>query len=136
MSDPRGAAGAARAAVRRAVFLDRDGTVIRNDGDLGDPDAVELLPGAAEAMRHRDVEQFSAHLQSTADARRRQMEADVADAMAEIDGPANPSQIVSMLEGANVDQVQNALRRLKSRQIVKTVIVTTKRVNKTMWVLT
>lgn len=52
MSDPRGAAGAARAAVRRAVFLDRDGTVIRNDGDLGDPDAVELLPGAAEAMRH------------------------------------------------------------------------------------
>ncbi len=51
MSDPRGAAGAARAAVRRAVFLDRDGTVIRNDGDLGDPDAVELLPGAADAMR-------------------------------------------------------------------------------------
>jgi D-glycero-D-manno-heptose 1,7-bisphosphate phosphatase len=51
VSDPRGAAGAARAAVRRAVFLDRDGTVIRNDGDLGDPDAVELLPGAADAMR-------------------------------------------------------------------------------------
>lgn len=51
MSDPRGAAGAARAAVRRAVFLDRDGTVIRNDGDLGDPDLVELLPGAAAAMR-------------------------------------------------------------------------------------
>ena len=51
MSEARGAAGAARAAVRRAVFLDRDGTVIRNDGDLGDPDAVELLPGAADAMR-------------------------------------------------------------------------------------
>jgi D-glycero-D-manno-heptose 1,7-bisphosphate phosphatase len=51
VSDPRGAAGAARAAVRRAVFLDRDGTVIRNDGDLGDPDLVELLPGVAEAMR-------------------------------------------------------------------------------------
>jgi D-glycero-D-manno-heptose 1,7-bisphosphate phosphatase len=51
VSEARGAAGAARAAVRRAVFLDRDGTVIRNDGDLGDPDAVELLPGAADAMR-------------------------------------------------------------------------------------
>ena len=51
MSEARGAAGAARAAVRRAVFLDRDGTVIRNDGDLGDPDAVELLPGAADATR-------------------------------------------------------------------------------------
>jgi D-glycero-D-manno-heptose 1,7-bisphosphate phosphatase len=51
VSDPRGAAGAARAAVRRAVFLDRDGTVILNDGDLGDPERVELLPGAAGATR-------------------------------------------------------------------------------------
>ena len=51
MSDPRGAAEAARAAVRRAVFLDRDGTVILNDGDLGDPERVELLPGAAGAAR-------------------------------------------------------------------------------------
>ena len=100
----------------------------------------QLMQATARREGHRpglpEMSQFSAHLQSTADARRRQMEADVADAMAEIDGPANPSQIVSMLEGANVDQVQNALRRLKSRQIVKTVIVTTKRVNKTMWVLT
>jgi len=44
-------AGAARAAVRRAVFIDRDGTIILNDGDLGDPDRVELLPGAAAGMR-------------------------------------------------------------------------------------
>ena len=51
MSEPRGAAGAARASVRRAVFIDRDGTIILNDGDLGDPDRVELLPGAAAAMR-------------------------------------------------------------------------------------
>ncbi|GAB4519935.1 MAG: D-glycero-beta-D-manno-heptose 1,7-bisphosphate 7-phosphatase [Phycisphaerales bacterium] len=39
---------------RRAVFLDRDDTLIRNtgvvsDGDLGDPDLVELLPGARQA---------------------------------------------------------------------------------------
>jgi D-glycero-D-manno-heptose 1,7-bisphosphate phosphatase len=51
VSEVRAAAGAARAAVRRAVFLDRDGTVIRNDGDLGDPALVELLPGAVDAMR-------------------------------------------------------------------------------------
>lgn len=35
--------------MRRAVFLDRDGTLIANDGDLGDPSRVRLLPGAAEA---------------------------------------------------------------------------------------
>ena len=51
MSESRGAAGAARASVRRAVFIDRDGTIILNDGDLGDPERVELLPGAAVAMR-------------------------------------------------------------------------------------
>ncbi len=33
------------------VFLDRDNTLIVNDGDLGDPDAVVLLPGAAQAVR-------------------------------------------------------------------------------------
>jgi histidinol-phosphate phosphatase family protein len=36
---------------RRAAFLDRDGTIIEERGDLGDPDGVELLPGAAEAIR-------------------------------------------------------------------------------------
>jgi D-glycero-D-manno-heptose 1,7-bisphosphate phosphatase len=41
---------------RRAVFFDRDDTLIRNagvapGGDLGDPDLVELLPGAHEACR-------------------------------------------------------------------------------------
>ncbi|MEM1098773.1 MAG: HAD-IIIA family hydrolase [Planctomycetota bacterium] len=33
-----------------AVFLDRDNTLIRNDGDLGDPAKVELLQGAAMAV--------------------------------------------------------------------------------------
>ena len=33
-----------------AVFLDRDNTLIRNDGDLGDPTKVELLQGAAMAV--------------------------------------------------------------------------------------
>jgi D-glycero-D-manno-heptose 1,7-bisphosphate phosphatase len=45
------ASASAGAAVRRAVFLDRDGTLILNDGDLGDPDRVELLPGVASALR-------------------------------------------------------------------------------------
>jgi D-glycero-D-manno-heptose 1,7-bisphosphate phosphatase len=33
-----------------AAFLDRDGTLIRDRGYLGDPSGVELLPGAAEAV--------------------------------------------------------------------------------------
>ena len=34
-----------------AVFLDRDGTIIRNVHHLADPDLVELLPGAAEGIQ-------------------------------------------------------------------------------------
>jgi D-glycero-D-manno-heptose 1,7-bisphosphate phosphatase len=33
-----------------AVFLDRDNTLIHNDGDLGDPDEVRLIQGAASAV--------------------------------------------------------------------------------------
>ncbi|MDG2095386.1 MAG: HAD family hydrolase [Phycisphaerales bacterium] len=36
--------------MRRTIFLDRDNTIIHNDGHLGDPDAVHLMEGAAEAM--------------------------------------------------------------------------------------
>jgi D-glycero-D-manno-heptose 1,7-bisphosphate phosphatase len=35
---------------RRAVFLDRDGTIIDDTGYLADPTAVRLLPGAAAAI--------------------------------------------------------------------------------------
>ncbi len=35
----------------KAVFLDRDGTVIRERHYLADPDGVELLPGVTEALR-------------------------------------------------------------------------------------
>jgi len=34
-----------------AVFIDRDDTLIANDGDLGDPAGVVLLEGAAKAVR-------------------------------------------------------------------------------------
>ncbi len=34
-----------------AVFLDRDGTIIKDCGYIGDPDEVRLLPGAADAIR-------------------------------------------------------------------------------------
>ena len=34
----------------RAIFLDRDNTIIDNDGYLGDPTKVRLLPGAASAI--------------------------------------------------------------------------------------
>ncbi len=36
---------------RRAVFLDRDGTIIVERGYLADPAGVVLIPGAAEALR-------------------------------------------------------------------------------------
>ena len=37
-----------------AVFLDRDNTLIANDGDLGDPDAVVLLEGVSEGIQRLD----------------------------------------------------------------------------------
>lgn len=39
-------------AARGAVFLDRDGTLVRETGYLSDPGAVELLPGAGQALRN------------------------------------------------------------------------------------
>ena len=36
---------------RRAVFLDRDGTIIEDVGYLRDPDDARLLPGAAAAIK-------------------------------------------------------------------------------------
>lgn len=36
--------------MKRAVFLDRDNTLIDNSGYLSDPNGVRLLPGAAEAI--------------------------------------------------------------------------------------
>ena len=36
---------------RRAVFLDRDGTIIEDVGYLRDPDEIRLLPGAADGIR-------------------------------------------------------------------------------------
>jgi D-glycero-D-manno-heptose 1,7-bisphosphate phosphatase len=36
---------------RAAVFLDRDGTIIRDTHYVGSEDSVELIPGAAEAIR-------------------------------------------------------------------------------------
>ena len=37
--------------MRRAVFLDRDGTLIIDRHYLGDPEGVTLLPGAAAGLR-------------------------------------------------------------------------------------
>jgi D-glycero-D-manno-heptose 1,7-bisphosphate phosphatase len=39
------------ASKRRAVFLDRDGTLIEDVGYLSDPDAVEFVDGAIEGLR-------------------------------------------------------------------------------------
>jgi D-glycero-D-manno-heptose 1,7-bisphosphate phosphatase len=43
---------------RRAVFLDRDGTVIEDAGYLSDPADVRLLSGAAEALRALQADGF------------------------------------------------------------------------------
>ena len=40
-----------QSALRPAVFLDRDGTLIDNDGDLGDPDQLKILSGVAQALQ-------------------------------------------------------------------------------------
>ncbi len=39
-------------AARPGVFLDRDGTLVRETGYLSDPEAVELLPGVGRALRN------------------------------------------------------------------------------------
>lgn len=36
---------------RPAVFLDRDGTIIAERSYLSDPDGIELIPGAVDAMK-------------------------------------------------------------------------------------
>lgn len=51
------AAGARRG---RAVFLDRDGTIIEDVGYLRSPDDVRLLPGAADAIRRLNQHGFLA----------------------------------------------------------------------------
>ena len=40
-----------RTTLRRAAFIDRDGTLIEERGDLGHPDGVALIPGSADAVR-------------------------------------------------------------------------------------
>jgi len=37
--------------VEPAIFLDRDNTLIANDGDLGDPNDVHLMDGVADGLR-------------------------------------------------------------------------------------
>lgn len=47
---------------RPAVFLDRDGTLIADRHYLADPEGVELLPGAAEALRRINAAGYAAVL--------------------------------------------------------------------------
>jgi D-glycero-D-manno-heptose 1,7-bisphosphate phosphatase len=37
--------------LKRALFLDRDGTIIAERGYLKDPSGIEILPGAVDALR-------------------------------------------------------------------------------------
>jgi D-glycero-D-manno-heptose 1,7-bisphosphate phosphatase len=42
----------------RAVFLDRDGTIVEDPGFLHEPERVTLLPGAAEAIRRLNIADY------------------------------------------------------------------------------
>ena len=44
--------------VNKAFLLDRDGTINVDTGYVGDPEQVELLPGAAEAIRNMNKAGF------------------------------------------------------------------------------
>ncbi|MEW5994015.1 MAG: HAD-IIIA family hydrolase [Candidatus Zixiibacteriota bacterium] len=41
-----------RSRLKPAIFVDRDGTIVKDKNYLSDPDQLELLPGAAEALRY------------------------------------------------------------------------------------
>jgi HAD superfamily hydrolase (TIGR01662 family) len=41
--------------LKGALFLDRDGTLIVDRHYIGDPSLVELLPGAADAVRNANA---------------------------------------------------------------------------------
>ena len=49
---------ASRAEPQKAVFIDRDGTLNRLEGYIREPQALELLPGAAEAVRRLNDAEF------------------------------------------------------------------------------
>lgn len=45
--------------MKRALFLDRDGTIIEDRGYMRDPRLVALMPGAAEALRELQANGWS-----------------------------------------------------------------------------
>jgi D-glycero-D-manno-heptose 1,7-bisphosphate phosphatase len=51
VSRPAGKSGNKVSAPKRAVFMDRDGTIIRDRGYLKDPNGIEFLPGAVETLK-------------------------------------------------------------------------------------
>lgn len=84
---------------RRAVFLDRDGTIIDDTGYPADPAAVRLLPGAARAIARLNAAGLAALVvtnqsgiarglldQAAYRAVARQLDALLADAGARLDG--------------------------------------------------
>jgi len=59
---PRGRAGGAPADAGRALFLDRDDTLVRDAGYMSRPEQIEPLPGVAEALRAARAAGFRLHL--------------------------------------------------------------------------
>ena len=59
---PRGRAGGAPADAGRALFLDRDDTLVRDAGYMSRPEQIEPLPGVAKALRDARAAGFRLHL--------------------------------------------------------------------------
>jgi len=59
---PRGRGGADPASAGRALFLDRDDTLVRDAGYMSRPEQIEPLPGVAEALRDARAAGFRLHL--------------------------------------------------------------------------
>ena len=59
---PRGRGDSAPASAGRALFLDRDDTLVRDEGYMSRPEQIELLPGVAEALRAARAAGFRLYL--------------------------------------------------------------------------
>jgi len=59
---PPGRGGAAPKTGGRALFLDRDDTLVRDAGYMSRPEQIELLPGVADALRAARAAGYRLHL--------------------------------------------------------------------------
>ena len=101
--------------MKRAVFLDRDGTIIVEKNYLSDPEQVEVFPGAAKALRRlQEAGLIHGKVEESSGLRRRQVFALTRKGLAALREwlrkPVSPKEVVSdlnelFLRFAFMDQV-------------------------------